>query len=563
MKQKSGNTDDRERIGTRDSKRTRLVESGHHCPRHDIRSFFGAPPHRTKDQARDDVNDIKLEHKDESDTKNIELSHCTAVDTAQNPTWIEPARREPWHRLLGLRHRCNGKARNIIDQLDQRSQRGSRIHAPLRMSWSPCPWLSLQLTAPPTCMVWDSSGSLLLIGTTENRLCLWEWDTVVASDLRGRKDNRRDLLRPVCTFVLSYVPDQLSWSSDDVVAVSFRGIPQLNLYQLDINDNPNHGNQSHRTGHHPGPYVLNRISSCKPTRDMAAAIAPNCHIFLDKRNLVAAFPDGSVVRYRLIDSSTSAQQAFQAKVVWRWKAEKEVVLSMYAFGSSWVLLGGRKGSLIWLDWKTTKRKSFSNERIPSVLSRIDVVARLRSQKQAVPPLSSSVWMSVQSIHIRQPHPTVFPLLTECVVWCTTRSGWVLSLDLGKPNRGTIHVRHKPPLIRTASSTDGNLISTKQSSLPLDNQVSCHQSQSGICVALVPQVTRILPHHDQRVLEERETVRSPKRGIVWIDRLHRTMEVHTKSTPGRVVVHPSGRWLVAEMDHKCSIFCATRATKAAS
>jgi hypothetical protein len=113
------------------------------------------------------------------------------------------------------------RSKNVVQQLLNRSLIGCKLTQRPTTQWNSCPWISLQ-TSTVTCLTWDDQGILLATATVDNRICIWDWDTVLASDMQGRRDFQKDKIAPMWTFVVPHVVNSLTWSSSDYLAVGFR-----------------------------------------------------------------------------------------------------------------------------------------------------------------------------------------------------------------------------------------------------------------------------------------------------------------------------------------------------
>jgi hypothetical protein len=113
------------------------------------------------------------------------------------------------------------KRRSIAYQLLNRELTGQKRIETSNAHWRSCPWISLQ-NASVTCMTWDEEGVLLAVATTNNRVCVWDWDTIMASDLKGRRDCKKIKTEPMWTFVVPLEVNRMAWSSSDQLAIAFR-----------------------------------------------------------------------------------------------------------------------------------------------------------------------------------------------------------------------------------------------------------------------------------------------------------------------------------------------------
>lgn len=113
------------------------------------------------------------------------------------------------------------KMKSIVYQLLNRELTGQGRITTSKAQWRSCPWISLQ-NATVTCMTWDEEGVLLATATTGNRVCVWDWDTIMASDLKGRRDGEKIEIDPMWNFVVPHEVNCMAWSSSDYLAIAFR-----------------------------------------------------------------------------------------------------------------------------------------------------------------------------------------------------------------------------------------------------------------------------------------------------------------------------------------------------
>ena len=285
------------------------------------------------------------------------------------------------------------------------------------------------------------------------------------------------------------------------------------------------------------------MGRCRPPSYIPRVITPLKVMFLNGSNVAVSYTDGSVLLWEVLSTP---------RVLWSWKLS-EGVSAIHRFGKRWLLVGGRGSSLVWLDWKNARRKAFSADMLPTVLMRMDTHAMAVAQKEKTP---SRSWMGIQTLHVSNPSSDDPTALGRCLVTWVTRSGWVLSLDL--QNRAILEIFHRPALVETRSHDDLVAYRTLQHSLPVE-PVRCAQKGQVMFWSEVPQVTHILPHHDRRILQQRQIVRSSKVALLWLDGQRRVLRVPMKRLPHptKIAVHPSLDWLLLASGRGLNLFSPSR------
>jgi hypothetical protein len=120
-------------------------------------------------------------------------------------------------KLVSQRSKCS-----ILRQLVRRSITGKKLPKPPQQKWSPCKGIRL-MSSPVVCMAWDHENVLLTVATCDKYINVFDWDTVVARDIYGRRHSAVEVV-PITpwSFQTPYVVSSLQWSSHDQLAVSFR-----------------------------------------------------------------------------------------------------------------------------------------------------------------------------------------------------------------------------------------------------------------------------------------------------------------------------------------------------
>jgi hypothetical protein len=147
-----------------------------------------------------------------------------------------------------------------------------------------------------------------------------------------------------------------------------------------------------------------------------------------------------------------------------------------------------------------------------------------------------------------------------LVWITS-CGWVLQAELESRGNGTLRKKSKvlfstrPVHCINDRGEEVDLPAHLQTwSLPVAGKVVADSAQSALVWEKVVEVTRILPHHDKRVLDSQQgqLVRSldEKPGLHVMttnnSRVVQTVRLSRKRTggsPTAVAIHPSHEWMV--------------------
>lgn len=401
--------------------------------------------------------------------------------------------------------------RSILSHLLDRSTRGQRLqHLPRAPSWSPCPWLVLDASAGATsCMVFDKDG-VLLATAMEKKVVVYDWDTVLASDFKGRIDKQKDVIQPILSFYVPYTISELCWNEHDHLLVSFRGTCEVYVYNMAL--------------------IVDKIApsaACtklKPPRHVVGYQGPKCLQFLPHHHAIACFPCGTVCLWK------------EGSLVWSWKSSEAVsCLSMVA--DNLLLLGCVDGSFVLLDWKKTSRKAFSSDKTPTIVSTWKTQSLLKSITGSSRDLGGA--FGVQSMKLETTVPTGQPAYTigSCRITWITSGGWVLSMDLTERK---VKVHNEPPAIKVLTS-EGSVVAptTKKYSSPSVPVLAA----AGSIWQVVPRTTHVLPHHDKRVCQQRVVKRSKQIQLGCIDDDGRVDKLTLKLRPTSLTLHPSKEWLI--------------------
>jgi hypothetical protein len=446
------------------------------------------------------------------------------------------------------------KQRSIVHQLIARSTTpGTKIRqhrtlnntatstgttSSMSPAWSPCPWLVL-MAASATAMAFDPEGVLLAVATPiDKKIVIYDWDTVVASDFKGRMDMQKDAIQPMLEFRVPHTVSELQWDTNDNLLIAYRGTPALQIYDMAILAD---GVSSPRAA----------VTKLQPAPHVVTYQGPRCVSFLpDNEHVVACYPCGAISLWSSL---------LPTSLVWTYKAA-EPVSALLPISNNLLLLGGTEGGFLLLDWRKTKRAAFASDKTPTVVATWKTHTLMA--KQAYQTLPTARDLGVQTLSMDIPASTRnVDIIGACRVHWITSGGWCLSMDLGRRKR--IRVHHRPPEMKTLTSEGVKVppsSSSKRFSSPSTSVLatSCAAGTSGLLWQAVPQTTHVLPHQDKRVCQQREVRRSKEMRLCWVDgfALRSTVSyMSPKRIPTSLTVHPGKEWMIVATETRLMIYNA--------
>jgi hypothetical protein len=377
---------------------------------------------------------------------------------------------------------------SILHQLYNRSISSMvrNITIPKSPRWFPCPWLHLQCSSTVTSIEFDQQGVLLAVATTGSchSIHVWDWDTVLSSDLQGRIDGKKDVIPPILAFNLPHVAIRLKWDQDSL-AVSFRGNSQIHIYDMFTICNSSV----------PPERVCTVLRV--PIQNVSRYQGPKSISFLPNQHFVAGFPCGTVCLWHLASPPT---------ISWLWKSV-EPVTCLLPMARNLILVGGSHGSFAMLDWTKVTRKAFASEKSPTILSLWKSQIRMQARFPTVP---SRDW-GIQTMHLDTPCSKNWTETVKddscfgrCRLTWVTSGGWCLSLELHR-RHGNPQILSSPPEIQQMTF-EGKVVSKSnvpRFSSPSDPIVATSDQMGSLVWHSVPRITHILPPHDRRIGIERE------------------------------------------------------------
>jgi WD40 repeat protein len=441
------------------------------------------------------------------------------------------------------RHASLTAQKPMLQQLLDRATTGrTKLIRTTTPRWSRCPWLHLNgdsgatntnpnhMPTATTAMAFDRDGVLLAVATSGKKIHLWDWDTVLASDIQGRIDFQKDALSPMHTMTVPHNASDLRWNGD-LLAVAFRATSQVHLYNMELMCNS-------PSKHSAACTVL------KPP-SLHHFKGPKCLSFLPDNHFVAFYPCGHACLWAISPSPT---------LRWTWKCA-EPVATILPIANNLILLGGVEGAFVLLDWKKTTRKAFASDKTPTVVARWTTHNLLQKQH---PIVTTARDLGVQAMVLDTSGTTTVmaDVMGPCRLTWITAGGWALSMD-PSCRRKRLEILHAPPKIKTLTF-DSLLVptTTGKFSSPTSSIVASSSDTGGLLWLTVPQTTHVLPPHDNRVCQQYEVRIGKEVRLGWISDGNAPQLINLKRPPSALVVHPSKEWIVvATESSKLLIFNA--------
>lgn len=442
------------------------------------------------------------------------------------------------------RESMNRLQQPLLQQLIDRSTTGRTkpMHT-TTPKWSRCPWLQLNgdsstsatgtnfLPTAATAMAFDRDGVLLAVATSAKKIHLWDWDTVLASDIQGRIDLRKDALSPMYTMVVPHTAADIRWGGD-FLAVAFRATSHVYLYNMEL--------MCDSSSIHSAACTVLKTPALHHFK------GPKCISFLPDNHFVAFYPCGNACLWAISPTPT---------LRWTWKCA-EPVATILPIANNLILLGGVEGAFVILDWKKTTRKAFASEKTPTVVARWTTHNLLQKQ---YPTVIMPRDMGVQTMMLDTKSCTtavIADAIGPCRLTWITSGGWALSMD-PTCRRKRLEIVHSPPKIKTLTF-DSLLVpeTTGKFSSPTATVVASTSDSGGLLWLTVPQTTHVLPPHDNRVCQQWEVRIGKEVRLGWISHGNVPQLINLKRPPIALAVHPNKEWMVvATESSKLLIFNA--------
>jgi hypothetical protein len=398
------------------------------------------------------------------------------------------------------------KSKSICHHLIQRSTFGSRhvrygCVARPSLNWKPTSWiqfddvdaqrLRLSSSKGNCLMAWDKLGVLLAV-SSDSVIRVYDWDMVRAADVRGRNLRAKGqsggafAIEPILRFpVRAYANHNrscqvtvLTWNpyqSDELIV----GTRDGDVFVYDLGTELVCGVPSHRQLWN----AIDRISNHQSVSSIA--------LVHDGRLMIVGF-----------ESSVFCINVKDHRIVWEWKTFRVGCIE-HIPGTRMVLIGHSSGFMSILDYSKHQNKGLSCSASPTVL-------RTWLSHAGCGPTPQGPDMGIRHLQLGSNDETFrdvkarTPIQLLPVTWVTC-CGWVLQslIDLTSPvpPRTTILYATAPVKIENAN---GDAVSQPTAiaewSLPVDSHVAAAGASSFLVWEAVPEVRRILPQSDYRVLD---------------------------------------------------------------
>lgn len=279
-----------------------------------------------------------------------------------------------------------------------------------------------------TAFSWDDAGILLAVATNQKQIRIYDWDVVVAADMKERRirgrtrqnqpdhptyldrnDTRFDM-KPSWTFSTPHVPSKLAWNPHDPdwLAVGFRNHSNVRIYDISkIAEAAAAPARNNRNNHPYGPsssWSSQRSSTLTPSSSFCMTLNPSTsHVlrthgvcsfsFLPQNRLLVSHKFGNtLVLWKLPSSASTAAdtnihvtvhqpQWYYRRTSTTQKADNashgsnthkdEEICDLMPLSSHFVLLGGSLGTIVLLNWRQCSRKAFSTQVTPTIVRQWD------------------------------------------------------------------------------------------------------------------------------------------------------------------------------------------------
>ena len=422
------------------------------------------------------------------------------------------------------------------------------------MAWDP---LGVLLAVAQSCNI-----------TKQSWIEIYDWDTVCAADRQGRSDRMRALAKKDKSRARLDIPPLLrfrvpspSASSSGSRKTSWMRWNPHNPDQLAVASrcgsvlfclNISHVEEALASA--PSDHIMKppRHSYWEfwPQPQGVLQSASSC-VFVGKDHIVAAF-GASLHCWRYYPKRDPT--SIQPKLKWLYhfpiqrksSLNQVSISSLQAIGKEHLVAGSTRGHLAVIQWKrviaTKATSSFSIAtavKVPSPTVVCQLLPHTSMDQQQIPSenIQDPSIMGVRHLRVDLdylPAPAgktsvsssaepKAPVETEYEQLCgrfsiqwITKCGWVMEVDLVaspstswegyKVRRGKARALHRTPLVQTKLAC-GGIVTTRQKlewSLPRESLAS-DASGRLMCWQNVPAVTRVLPHHDQRVLDDQPSL----------------------------------------------------------
>ena len=422
------------------------------------------------------------------------------------------------------------------------------------MAWDP---LGVLLAVAQTCTI-----------TKQSWIELYDWDTVCAADRKGRSarvraqaDNKKQASQ---SHVRLDIPPLLQFRIPSSSSSGSRKTPWMRWNP----HHPDQLAVASRCGSVVFCINISHVEEALASGPRDRIMKPPRHSYWEFRSQPQSIPQGaSSCNFVAKDHIVIAfgvnlhcwryypkrdPTSIQPKLKWLYQfpfqktssLNQVSIASLETIGKEHLVAGSSRGHLILIQWKrvvlSKATSSFSittavKMSLPSVLCQW--LAHASLTKLQIPPehVQDPSIMGFQQLRVatdylpatsgtnesssitRAAEQTGYEQLCGrfSIQWIT-RCGWVMEVTVAaspspvwedyKVRRGKTRVLYRTPLVQTKLAS-GGVVATRQKnewSLPME-PVATAASSSFLCWQNVPTATRILPHHDQRVLDDQPSL----------------------------------------------------------
>lgn len=507
-----------------------------------------------------DTEDVESTNKQEEATTEAKKKTLRRIVSTESEIPFEPVQIPPSHRSL-------------LSQLYRRETRGSRIPSRLAQpkKWKTPSWVRL---GQPPCVgghysssrkidhfAWDTMGILLAVAS-HSTIRIYDWDIVRAAYLQGQKDQQHHskkkrkhareversefVIPPVLQFRVANAIASLKWNpfNEDQLIVGYRITGEVHMYNVDRLATWQSKN-ARNLASLPHQSTYWQLSHPR-TRGSA-----NATLVLDRTTILVSL--GAMVHCWKLSKGR------KTSLLWRYQPPANVTCACQ-LGSSSVLLGTNRGHLCLLNWKKwNTERSFSMEKKPLVLQEWIPHSNIRSslnpeqrsrmgivnmKVETSCPTSDGTTAKTAATTMKGTESQASPWGCCKISWVTV-GGWLMSTTLKSPKeKSPARICQATAIVKYKNSDGTSKESTRQEySQPHDPVAVCTNSK-WICWSNVPAVTKVLPHHDKRVLDgQLHVLRSEKRSIQYQDAGSMHMIKLVRKTPAQAfAIHPDREWI---------------------
>ena len=248
-------------------------------------------------------------------------------------------------------------------------------------------------------------------------------------------------------------------------------------------------------------------------------------------------------------------QKDMTSLIWRYQPPASVTCSS-PFGSTFIMIGTKRGHLSLLNWKKyTREGAFTSENRPIVVHEWIPHTKLKISSKEQRLQMGIVNLKVEATLENKGRDEPWG---RCEVFWVTTGGWLLSTILESATIQDIPtIYHKTPLVKYLNA-DGDSTQTQKEewSQPQDPVFACMDTRL-ICWPEVPAVTKVLPHHNKYVLDpQRRIIRSKKRSLLYRNSgIINSISLPCKGMPQTVAFHPDLEWIVMGVGQKLVLLVA--------